>query len=402
MENKVFFKKYFFGLLSIFIVFVLAFILVDTIEDKNYNRIYNEKLDTVIGALVKEYPEIDKGVIFEILESPSTDMGFFNKFGYKLNEEIIDEAKKFDKVFFSIKAVVVLVFLGGVTYLFAEYHRKNHKEIEEIIRLVEKINKRNYDMEMQLLSEDEFSILRSEIYKTMVMLRETAELEKEDKKQLKRTLADISHQLKTPLTSILIMLDDMIDDEDMDKNVRIEFLNSMKRDVMNINFLVQNMLKLAKLDANSIDFNSKNVDIKEIVDAAIENTVVLGDLKNVSIKVSGKIDKKICVDKNWQVEAITNVLKNAIEHSFNDGVVEIILSKTEIFATIEIIDKGSGMNAHDLKHIFDRFYKGENSSKDSIGIGLSLSKAIIERQKGSISVSSKKGIGTKFTIMYFF
>jgi len=402
MENKVFFKKYFFGLLSIFIVFGLIFFLIDTMEDKNYNRIYNEKLDTVIGTLVKEYPEIDKGVIFEILENRSEDTGFFKSFGYKLNEEIINEAKRFDKVFFGMKTVVILVFLGGVTYLFTEYHRKNHKEIVEIIGLVEKINKRNYDLEMQLLSEDEFSILRSEIYKTMVMLRETAELEKEDKKHLKRTLADISHQLKTPLTSILIMLDDMIDDEDMDKNVRTEFLNSMKRDVMNINFLVQNMLKLAKLDANSIDFDSRNVDIKEIIDAAIKNTVVLGDLKNVSIKVNGKIDKKICVDKNWQVEAITNVLKNAIEHSIPNGVVEIVLSKTEIFATIEIIDKGSGMSAHDLRHIFDRFYKGENSSKDSIGIGLSLSKAIIERQNGSISVSSKKGIGTKFTIMYFF
>ncbi len=402
MENKVFFKKYFLRLLFIFIVFVFAFILIDKIEDKNYNRIYNEKLDAVIGTIVEKYPEIDKSMIFEILENPSNDTGYFKKFGYKLNEEIIDEAKEFDKVFLGMKAVVILVFLGGVVYLFIEYYSKNHREIEEIIGLVEKINKRNYDLEMQNLSEDEFSILRSEIYKTMVMLRETAEVEKEDKKQLKRTLADISHQLKTPLTSILIMLDDILDDEDMDKNIRTEFLNSMKRDVMNINFLVQNMLKLAKLDANSIDFDSKSVDVKEIVDMAIKNTLVLGDLKNVSIKVRGKVDKKICVDKNWQIEAITNVLKNAIEHSSRDSVVEIVLSKTEVFACIEIIDKGCGMNKHDLKHIFDRFYKGENSSKDSIGIGLSLSKAIIEQENGSISVSSNVGIGTKFTIMYFF
>ncbi len=402
MKNKVFFKKYFLRLLFIFVVFALSFILIDKIEDKNYNRIYNEKLDSVIGTIVEKYPLIDKNMIFDILESPSTDTGFFKKFGYKLNEEIVEEAKDFDKVFFSMKVVVILVFLGGVVYLFTEYHKKNHKEIEEIIRLVEKINKRNYDMEMQLLSEDEFSILRNEIYKTMVMLRETAELEKEDKKQLKRTLADISHQLKTPLTSILIMLDDMIDDEDMEKSIRIEFLNSMKRDVVNINFLVQNMLKLAKLDANSIDFDSKKVEAEKIVDMAIKNTMALSDLKNVTIKKKGKINKKIYVDKNWQAEALTNVLKNAIEHSHENETVEIVLSETEIFATIEIIDEGSGMNFRDLKHIFDRFYKGENSSKDSIGIGLSLSKAIIERQNGSISVTSKEGIGTKFTIMYFF
>lgn len=233
------------------------------------------------------------------------------------------------------------------------------------------------------------------------MLKEIAENSKQDKINLKDSLSDISHQLKTPLTSIIIMLDNILDNPNMDKNMRDEFLKDIKREIININFLVISLLKLSKLDASSVSFINKDEYIKDIVEESIKNVSAICDLKNIKINVVGDSKAIINCDMKWQIEALTNIIKNCVEHSRYNSCIDINFEENKMYSKIEIKDHGTGIDKDDLPHIFDRFYKGKNSSSDSIGIGLALAKSIIDKNNGYITVESKIEEGSKFIIKYF-
>ena len=284
--------------------------------------------------------------------------------------------------------------------LYISYNHKKENDIKEIIKCIEEINKKNYELQIDSISEDELSILKNEIYKTTIMLKESAENSNKDKINLKKSLEDISHQLKTPLTSILVMLDNIIEDPDMDKCVRNDFIRDIKRNVVNINFLVQALLKLSKFEANTVYFIKQKNDLQNIIKESIKNVSALCDLRNINIEFNTKVNSKIVCDSKWQIEAITNILKNAIDHSKNASKVTINIEDNNVYSMIEIIDTGDGISKKDIAHIFERFYKGENATSDSIGIGLALAKTIIEEDNGNVSVESNK-LGTKFVIKYF-
>ena len=299
--------------------------------------------------------------------------------------------------------VTVLIFISPLCLLFiifTIYNYRKEKEINGVINIIKEINKKNYDLKIDDLTEDELSILKNEIYKTMIYLKEESENSDHARRELKNSLEDISHQLKTPLTSILIMLDNIIDNREMDEETKQEFISDIKKETMNINFLVQNILKLSKFESNTIEFNNKNTSLKELVNASIKNVELISDLKNVSIKVEGLFKEDINIDPLWQKEAITNILKNAIEHSKEESNVDIILDENNVYSSITVINYGETIDSKDIKHIFERFYKSKNSNKDSIGIGLPLAKTIIEKNNGTISVESSDDV-TKFIIKYF-
>ena len=295
--------------------------------------------------------------------------------------------------FLTITIIILMI-------LYIRYNHKKENDIKDIIKCIEEINKKNYELQIDSISEDELSILKNEIYKTTIMLKESAENSNKDKINLKKSLEDISHQLKTPLTSILVMLDNIIEDPDMDKCVRNDFIRDIKRNVTNINFLVQTLLKLSKFDANTVYFIKQENDLQNIVKESIKNVSTLCDLRNINIEFNTKENSKIVCDSKWQIEAITNILKNAIDHSKNASKVTINIEDNNVYSMIEIIDTGDGISKKDIAHIFERFYKGENATSDSIGIGLALAKTIIEEDNGNVSVESNK-LGTKFVIKYF-
>ena len=284
--------------------------------------------------------------------------------------------------------------------LFIRYENNRKKELDNITKYIEDINNKNYLLNIDSNSEDELSILKNEIYKTTVNLKEVYENSLEDKINLKNSLEDISHQLKTPLTSILIYLDNLIDDIDMDKSTREEFIRDIKRNVININFLVQSLLKLAKFDSNTVSFIRKNTLVSDIINNSIKNVGVLIDLKNIDIRLIGLNDDLLYCDSLWQTEALTNIIKNSIEHSNNYGKITIEYNNNSIYQMIKITDNGSGIDKSEIKNIFNRFYKGSNSNRDSIGIGLSLAKHIIEVDNGTITVESNTK-ETIFIIKYY-
>ena len=380
------------------LILIITSVIINIHQYHTYTINFNNKINSIVAKIEKEYPNIKEKEIIEILNSKDkTDI--LPKYGIDIKEESIllenDKANKKNIIFNTI-FVVIIIFI--ITSIFIIYDRRKNKTLKDITKYIEKINNRDYTLEMDSNSEDELSILKNEIYKTTIMLKEAADNSNLDKINLKKSLEDISHQLKTPLTSILIMLDNIIDDPDMDKGIRNDFIRDIKRNIININFLVQSILKLSKFDSNTIVFNKKETSISYIVNESIKNVSALCDLKDINIVIKDNIDSTIICDSKWQIEAITNVLKNCIEHSNKDIIINY--NSNSVYSMIEIIDSGEGISKKDIKHIFERFYKGENSSSDSVGIGLSLSKMIIDEDSGTISVESSPK-GTTFVIKYF-
>ena len=402
MKNKINKKTLIFIIITTFIsVSFFAFIL--KYQYKNYTKNYNESINSIIYEVTLKYPNVSKDDLIEIINNNKKSVDVLSKYGINdENSSIILKYLVLLLYLFIFIDLLILVVIILIIYLFFIINKsKRNKKINKIIELISSINRRNFDIDIEEYTEDELSGLKQEIYKTSLMLRSEADNQLKDKLNLKDSLSDISHQLKTPLTSITIMIDNIFDNDDMDAKTRRKFLINIKREIININFLVQNLLKLSKFDANVIKFNKENVLIKNIVDEAIKKVSALSELKGISIKVSGDKNATINCDFMWEVEAISNIIKNSIEHIGNDGFVEINYTKNKAYSRILIRDNGVGIDSEDLPHIFDRFYKGKNTSRDSVGIGLALSKSIIEKDNGSISVKSTPNIGTIFTIKFF-
>ncbi|MBE5820870.1 MAG: HAMP domain-containing histidine kinase [Clostridiales bacterium] len=403
MKNKLYLKKYLLQSLFIIIIFLALLLIVNNIEYNQYKKTFNYKINAILETVQEEYPNIKKEELIKILDSKEISDNILLEYGYDIEKDsFIQQNNNISFTFNIIKGMILVIAFAVITYIFVKSHIESDKEIEKIIKCIEDINHKNYELKIDDLSEDKLSILKQEIYKTTIMLKENAENSLKDKIDLKNSLQDISHQLKTPLTSISIMLDNIIDDPEMDNDVRQNFIKQIKREITNISFLVQSILKLSKFESNTIDFNRKEVSIKNIINETIRNVSNLCDLKDVEIKVNDKCKNNIYCDSKWQVEAITNILKNAVEYSNSGSKVLIECEDNNLYSQIKIIDYGKGMDEEDTLNIFKRFYKGKDSTKDSIGIGLSLSKAIIEEDNGRIAVESEKNKGTIFTIKYFY
>lgn len=395
MKNK---KKYSKLIMFTLITFGII-ILLNVMLYYQVNKNYNNKIVNIISTIKEKYPEIKDDEIFDIIKN-NVKTNTFNRYSFDLDGIVLIKSNKtiFVSYFIILLFIYLIICLVYLTIIINNDKRKE-KEINEVIKIIEEINNKNYSFKMKDINEEDLSLLKNEIYKTTIMLNEISEISKKDKKELEESLEDISHQLKTPLTSILIMIDTLLDDEDMDQNTREDFLRNMKREVMNINFLVKSILKLSRLDTNTVKFISKKESVKEIIKEAILNVSLLSDLKNVKIETNLS-DSLITCDYKWQIEALTNILKNSIEHSYENNKVLIESSENNAYVKITIKDFGTGIAKEDINHIFERFYKGKDSDYDSIGIGLALSKSIIEKQNGKISVESSDD-GTTFTIKYF-
>lgn len=403
MKNKVELKKMI--IISIFIILVFNIIIgiCAYYQYRVYTNNFNNKIGAIIEEIFKKYPDINENEIVGILNSNEIEeKNILRDYGIDLNKDsIILKNDKYMRTFLILNSAMITVGFLIIVINFFIYNHKKDKELDEITKYIEEINKRNYKLNIYDNTEDELSILKNEIYKITVMLKEQAENSKEDKIKLKDSLSDISHQLKTPLTSILIMLDNIIDNPNMEEDIRNEFINDIKRKILNINFLIQELLKLSKFDANTIKFTDKEVKVKDVLVNSIKNVSVLSDLKDIKINVNGNEEEILYCDDKWQCEAITNILKNSVEYSKGCGVIEINFERNKLYSEIIIQDYGKGMCKEDVSHIFERFYKGKNSSKDSIGIGMALAKAIIEKDNGQVIVESEVGKGTKFIIRYF-
>lgn len=402
MKNKIELKKMCITSCIVIIIFLITFSILIYKQYKTYTYNFNQKIAGIIDDVLEKYPDIEKREIVEILNSSDkTNNEILREYGIELDKDsvILENNTDFQK-FIIIDISTLILFILILSIIFFKYNHSESKKINEITKYIEEINRGNYKLNIEENTEDELSILKNELYKITIMLKEVAENSQKDKTTLKDSLSDISHQIKTPITSILIMLDNILSDENMPEDIKKDFIKDIKREIINIKFLVESILKLSKIDSNSIKFIKKEVFIKDIINEVVKNVSMLSELKNIEIIVLGDDSIKTICDLKWQVEAITNILKNCIEHSYENRKIYINYNQNNMYTELKIEDNGTGIDAKDLPHIFERFYKGKNSSSDSVGIGLALSKSIIESNNGYIQVDSKLNKGTTFIIKY--
>ncbi len=385
----------------IVLLFIIIFVVVIKMQNKVYSKIVNEKINDIINNVMEKYPEVKEEDILKIINNrDDSSENILEKYGYDDELSHIKELR--ENINKNLINTAVLIGIFGIASLsiFMRYVLIQEKELKEINEYIKEVNNKNYSLKIEDNKDGELSRLRNELYKTTVILREAAENSEEEKEKLSIAIADISHQLKTPLTSIRIMLDNISDNPDMPQEIREDFIQDISKQVEHMSSLVISLLKTAKFDAGTIKMENEEIDAKKLIDSVINNLAILIEIKE--IEVITKIDEKaiFIADYKWQQEALTNILKNAIEHSQPKSNIYIIVENTSIFLKIKIKDEGQGIEQKDLKHIFERFYKAKNCNEDSIGIGLSLAKTIIEQNNGYIKATSEVGKGTLFEIKY--
>ena len=388
--------------LAVTIVFCVISAVFTFIGLENIRKTSNDTINQLVNILLEKYPDVSEKEVAEILNNKTeyTDNSeFLNKYGIYPEKDWGSYNNQGSYKYVILSVSVCIAFGLAFAVLFLGYLKIQKKQTMDIAKRIERINLGDYSLQIDENSEDELSLLDNQIYRTTVKFREQAENSRKDKENLQKSLSDISHQLKTPLTSIIVMVENILDDDDMPLEIRREFLNDIKHNTNTISFLVQSLLKLSKLDAEAVKFRYEQVEVKSIVDECIKNTAVMAEILGVRLETDCN-DIILNCDRKWLCEAITNIIKNCIEHSHN-GNIKITADQNKLYTKISIKDNGSGITKEDLPHIFERFYKGKNSSDDSVGIGLSLAKTIIEKQGGYISVSSELNKGSEFVIKFF-
>lgn len=391
-----------FSSIIISLLFLSLFIISNYHFKQQYQTTNNLLLSSLINKIKTTYPELSEIEIIEVLNNPDlTEEDLFKKYGINIqNESLSIKQQNLNNQYFLFTIISILIYSLTIILIIIIYNKKEKAKINKITNYLKELNNHQYSLAIEDNQEEDLSLLKNEIYKTAITLNEQTLLLKKDKESLKDSLSDISHQLKTPLTSINLMIDTLRHQDNLSSTERRELLNNIHRKITNTNFLVHSLLKLSKFDANTIEFNRQNNTLSKILKEVLDNLSTLSDLKDIKINIKGSKDISLYCDYKWEVEALTNIIKNCIEHSNNSSKIDITYQKNDIFTKIIIQDNGCGISKKDLPHIFERFYKAQNSSKDSIGIGLSLAKTIIEKDNGYITVDSVINKGTTFTIKY--
>lgn len=297
-----------------------------------------------------------------------------------------------------ICSIVCLITGLTLTGIYITVTKKRYKDITELNNYLSLVCSGKYDLDIGNNCEGELSILKNNLYKVITLLRsQNDELQKE-RINLADSLADISHQLKTPLTSMAMMTDLLRDEKDERK--RQEFIKISENQLDKMKWLITNLLKLSKLDAKTVDFKHESVEIKSVIKESVKPFLVLLELKGITLNDTCK-NFYFKGDKRWTCEAVENVIKNCIEHTDKGGKISLSSVSTSIYNSLIISDNGCGVAKDDLPHIFDRFYHGKNSSKDSVGIGLALAKTVMQNEKGTILIESEEGVGTRFELRFY-
>lgn len=302
-------------------------------------------------------------------------------------------------LFFSVICALICLLSGiFISTLFYCATKNRLKAINKLNNYLSLVCSGNYDMDISENTEGEISILKNNLLKVVVLLKTQNEQLEKDKLYLADSLADITHQLKTPLTSMTVMSDLIKNESDAQKQQ--EFLCVMDGQLDKMNYLISSLLKISKLDAGTTVMNREAVNVNALFDNALSSFGGVITKRNITV-LRDLNDCEIFCDKFWTVEAFQNIIKNAIEHISDSGVLTFSSTSTALFDEVCISDNGCGISKEDLSHIFERFYSCNNSSSESVGIGLALSKTIFEKQRATVEVESTPDVGTTFRIKFY-
>lgn len=400
-EVKKFITKYFIiFLLAVGLTYGVSILSINIIKEKVV-----ENNQAIIGRIVSNNPQLESQIIDIITQGNSSEdleLGkeILSKYNYNnislFNEPII--SKSINNVYLLNFIFIVLIFLL-ILITILSYFKKLYKDIKDMTEYVYNSSEgRAFDMKNRN-QEGQIGLLKTELLKMTNILKEKAELLQKEKIFLNDTMSDISHQLRTPMTSLMILNDLMYDD--LPNEVKIDFLDKIKHQLNRMDWLIKSMLKLSKVDAKVIDFKKEKINIKELIHKATAPIIIPMEIKNQNLIIEGDDTSSYIGDMSWSVEALVNIIKNCVEHTKENGQIHISYEENPVYSKITIKDSGEGIDKKDIAHIFKRFYRGKSSSKtESVGIGLAMAKSIINSQNGDISVSSEKDKGTTFNIIF--
>lgn len=247
--------------------------------------------------------------------------------------------------------------------------------------------------------EGELAILTSEVTKMTVRLREQTDALAADKVRLTDAIADISHQLRTPLTSMNLTVS-LLSEDGLSDERRLRLTRDLSRSLRRIDWLIDALLKISKIDAGTVGFRSERVSVAELIRRAAAPLMIPMELRGQEIRVHAD-SEEYTGDMQWSVEAIGNILKNCVEHTPEGGSIEISSTENALFTEIVISDSGAGFTPGDIPHLFERFYRGKNADAASVGIGLALARTVITAQNGTVAASNGKNGGAQFTVRFY-
>lgn len=273
------------------------------------------------------------------------------------------------------------------------------QKIKNISYQVNQVLFEQKDIYVQKYQEGTLSILETEIVKLVNRLYEKNQLLSQDKVLLKQSLEDISHQMKTPLTSLNLIQERLkkADDKERIQLIKEQLIKEQQYLLDRIEWLVSSLLKMAQIDACTVHFQKENINQNNFIQELIKPYEIQLELKNIDLQIDIENKDLKNIDIHWILESLSNILKNCIEHTYDNGKIQIVIKTNPLYQEIIIEDNGEEISKEDLPHLFERFYKGHNATKHSVGIGLALSKMIIEKQNGTIAVENIYP-GVRFTI----
>lgn len=369
-----------------YIIIIIAIILcISSFIGSLLSIFYAKNQYAIIGSIVEELilenPE-DEQKILNIIKTKrfyENSNNILMSYGFEVSDLYNPNISIALSVIFGVLFVWIIL---GIIYLI---NNKNKKRIYELTRYLEEMNIGN-NAEI-FNKEDIFTPLENEIYKTVTQMKNERNKAIKDREEFAESLTNIAHQIKTPLTA-------------MSLNSQIEENIKLTKQVDRLNKLVDSLLIMGKMDAGVLNLKKEKVDIYTLIELSMENLERMITEKNIKIELINCNNISFMGDLEWSIEALINILKNCIEHSHQNGKIEIEGISNSLYIEIIITDNGEGFDKEEIRNIFKRFYRGK-SLKKGIGVGLSIAKKIIELQNGFITAENSEKGGAKFNIRFY-
>lgn len=391
-----------------FLVFLAVFIFVTYNWFNDINKKYIDQNTALVGAIIKNNPELEEEIVpiitkGNINEYYSVGNNVLDKYYY--NENITSIKNPILKDSYSnFKLTIILlwgIFFIVIIMLILKIISPIFNNIKKLGEIADEMVEGNFNSNEIKFEEGDFHVFYNKFNHMGERLENALKDLQDEKINLKDIINDISHQLKTPLSALVAYNDIIKNHENMDNETKTKFINMTSEQLDRMDWLITTLLKYARIESNAVSYNKEMIPLSESIRYAIEPLKLSANHKKQKIELELNNDGYYFHDKKWIAESLSNIIKNAIEHTDIKGKIKIKLEETPMSISIIISDNGEGIERSELKNIFKRFYKGKNSiNPRSIGIGLSLSKKIIEAHGGSITVESELGKGTIFNIIF--
>lgn len=369
------------------------------------NQEFNLAVASMLGSVKEAYPEASEEELIGLL-SESADSGagevLLGKYGIFLKEEgsAFSGIRKKEGQFLALFVTVGILTAGGAFLTLLVYLMRRQREIGQLCSYVDEVSRGEFRLDVSRNRDSELSRLKNELYKLTIFLREQTKTAVDNRKALADAVADISHQLKTPLTSVTVLVDNLLENQHMDSMVRNRFLQEISSQLSGVSWLIATLLKLSRLDAGVVELEQKPLSVRALAEKVCQKLELLAEWRQVELKLQIPEEIWITGDEQWLTEALLNLVKNAVEHSDAGGEVLVTARENDVYTLVTVRDQGEGISAEEQKHLFERFYRGRSAGADSVGIGLALSREIVVRQGGYITVESDEEKGTTFFIKF--